>query len=1329
MRLKNFLQLILLLKFTTLTLSTSAQTFHQFSNIPDAPNGVVLKIVQDKTGFMWFATTVGLYRYDSKAFKKYRHDPNNPNSLVSDYITNLNIDSEGNLWVSTSDGISLLNTNKGTFKNFLHDNKNANSISGSWAFFTIEDSQKNIWVGTVYGLDKIKKMNDEYQINADEKISFNGKAGHAYCMVEGKAGEYWVGTSDGLVYMSDAHTLQDVYKRESTSRYKINEVLTIFKDDSGNLWLGTGSGLIYFNTQTRQSELITEFKHSAYSEPRIKSIVADENGMLWISTESGLAYFNPKTRESQWFRTEPDNPNSLADDVLYSSFLDNQGGLWLGSYYLAVSYMNTKGLRIHHWPAKSNIYVNGRMGNTSSNKLWTVSEDRRKFSYLDINTHSSVSYDLSIQSSIHNSTFYVDNKDHLWCNGEDTLFSYNIKTHQQNVYPLQVKGNSETLKGRLHRLFEDKEGRFWIVGDFGLWKLEKESGEIIDTGVYDYVHNSLEDSNGNLWFGGGDHILYLKKGSSEFEYFPVQRLVPNKVISVWRIAEDPAGRIWFATTQGLQLFDAKKKKLNLYTDKNFPHLEYLNDIQSDRNGYLWIVVNSKLIRYHPEKKTYQVYDQHDGLYHNTRIPASESIKDHQGNLHFSTNRHFFSIDPETILTNEQPSPLVITSLKLFNNEVQLNDETQILKQPIDKVKKLTFQHHHNVFSLEFALLNFHRNDKQQYSYKLDGFEENWNDTQSNTATYTNLAPGNYTFLVKAANGDGYGNEEPLALEIEVLPPWWKTWYAYTLYILLIGALIYSLLRFLWMRKSAQQENELYQNKLDFFTNISHEIRTHLSLIINPIEKVVKSSKASDDILVDLGYARNNSQRLLHLVNELLDFRKIDNTGLRLQVSEQSIEAIITNVLSAFEYSGKEKGIKTTVKFPDQPQNLWLDVLQIQKVFLNLLSNAYKFTPEGGNISITFTQTTQDISVYFTNNGKGIDQKELTKLFSNFYQISDSGNHTGGYGIGLALSRAIVEKHHGNISVTSRKAMNEHDGETTFIVSLLKGNSHFTAEEMTQANPFVLSAPLSTINQNITGDHRNSNKTLLIIEDNDELRAFTKECFKGEYTVLEAANGNEGIELAQSRLPDIIISDIMIPAPDGLEVCQTLKSAPLTCHIPIILLTAKGAHQHITEGLKTGSDDYIVKPFDLQILKLKIHNLIQGREMLKQQYRNSILAEPDEIISNDLNSEFIKNLKDLVIENLSTPEFGVNEIAFHMGVSVSILYRKVRAITDMTVNDFMKTIRMKRAKQLLEAGEYHVNEIAFIVGFEDRRYFSREFRKIYGKTPNEFRKNAGEDMHA
>jgi len=555
-----------------------------------------------------------------------------------------------------------------------------------------------------------------------------------------------------------------------------------------------------------------------------------------------------------------------------------------------------------------------------------------------------------------------------------------------------------------------------------------------------------------------------------------------------------------------------------------------------------------------------------------------------------------------------------------------------------------------------------------------------------------------------------------------LIPWWQTLCVCLCCIMIGGGLIYLQMRLLRIRATLKKESELYEAKIDFFANISHDARTHLSLIEGRLDKAFRLLDDDQVAKQHLGHARNNSQQLIRLLNELLDYPKTGNGGIQLSVYEYDLIHTIETILSSFEDVGTEKKITTRFIHPESPVNVWFDLRQIQKVFNSLLANAYKFTPENGWVTVEIAQTQDRIVASVTNSGLGISTKDVGRLFDKFFEGQD-GDSRKGHGIGLALSKTIVDLHNAKLSVTSQQHSESQEGQTRFSVGFLAGSNHYSKDQFAKSETVFTHYPSSDSGVIFgPGSFAPSEKmfTVLLIQDNDELRAVESELLSEKYHVLEAVNGSDGVKMAFENIPDLILCDVILPEQNGMQICTQLKADMRTSHIPIVLLTAQSALPQVIQGLQAGADDYLVQPVDVNILLLKIQNLIKSRTAIRDYAGRTLSSGGDDWLIADVNDEFIDKLRSLVIENISQPNFGVNEIAFQVGMSVSVLYRKVRSLTGMTVNDFMKTIKMQKALQLLESGTYQVNEVALMVGYESVRYFSNEFKKVYGKNPSKFR---------
>lgn len=1311
--------------------SARAQVFRHFSEKDGAPATTVLSIVQDNNGYIWYATSIGLYRYDSRSFKKYTNNAMDSTSISSNYVKSLFCDSNGTLWVGTLNGLNRYNSNTDAFSRFLHNPKDLNSISGDEVYDITEDSQNRLLIATSKGLNNLEKLGGKVKIHRYLHGKFRTVKESINKIARGENNQLWLATRDGLVRIeiNGNNVILQTFRDKSLPSN--NDFNCIYPDKKGNIWLSIRTGgLIRFNIDKGVFTLIDSFRDTNRDLAIISGFESDKEGKIWIATESGLANFDLNTHDAIWHVNSPVNPLSLADNVLMALAKDRQDGLWLGSYYLGISYLNTSPSSFSSSPfftdpAVPNKFSTGWTGITPTDKLWVIPDDKSQILMFDKKTKNPSIHNLNLGFSLYSNHFYLDKNDIVWYSGNRSLSSYNIKTGHLKDYKISYSTPPSPKNDRIYRMIEDSRGKLWLAGGFGLLRFDKEKESFDLTGVKEKINCIFEDSKGNIWAGGTHSVWLIKNGSNQYKKFAISSKKTAGPDNVLRIVEDSAGRIWHITSSSLKLLDKAMAKFENYTLDNIA-LEELADIQADRNGNIWLSVGVHLVRHNPEKKISQLFTYEDGLPKNGMLRINSAFTDKSGIFYYATNKGQFSFNPLAIQVKNNESPIVLTSLKLFNKEVKPQDNTGILKREIGHVNELVFRHDQNIFTLDFSLLSYFKSDRNQYSYKLEDFEKDWNDVQIPSATYTNLPSGRYTFLVKAANGDGYWNKNPLRIGIVILAPWWQTWYAYLVYFLVFMLTVYAITRFFWLRNSLKKESELQQLKLNFFTNISHEIRTHLSLISGPLEKASQSSLINSDAGVFISQAKSSSNRLLNLVNELLDFRKIESGNIQLQLAPQDITKLLQNVLSAFEHVLKEKEIGLETRFPEAPVIVWIDEAQIQKVFYNLLSNALKFTPSRGRISISVTEISSEVLIKVTDNGVGIAKEYLPHLFTNFFQVSEDPERNNGYGIGLALTKEIIDMHKGDICVTSKQRSQTHPGITCFTLRFLKGKGHFNDSQISAA-PIVNYRELHENSHDfVNGEELRDfakKKTLLLIEDNAELRSFIKEALRGKYNILETEDGLKGLEMTKTHLPDLILCDVMMPVMDGFEVCRQIKGDDTTNHIPLVLLTAKSAIPHMIEGLELGADDYLIKPFDLKVLELKINNLIQVRAMLKGHNYTMLSLEPDGVPLTDPDAEFIIKLKNMIIDNVSDPNFGVGDMAFHAGISVSVLYRKLRTLTGMTVNDFVKVLRMKRALQLLETGSHNVNEVANAVGYEDTKYFSREFKKIYGKNPNEIRKQS------
>lgn len=1308
----------------------------------------VLSIAQDSRGFMWYGTRVGVNRYDGHVFRQYKTDPTNAKGLTGNYILSLLNDSHKTLWAGTSNGLNRYNPETDSFERLpesaigVHNNS-INCLS--------EDKKGTLWAGTTNGL---------YQLADRKKSSFKAcftgeNNANVRAVFSDREGIVWVGTSTGLVKMTPTkggYSFQR-YVHDPANPHSISDsfVTTIAEDKQHRIWVGTLNGGL--NRFDKETAAFTHFVHSnedasSIVHNNIRKMLPDKKGRFWIGTQEGLSVFDPARFTAVAYRHDANNRKSLNKNSIYSIFEDTHGSVWVGTYYggANVSYAYQTDFTVYqNNPNRSSLsddvvssIVEEPSGNPAQPGFWIGTEggglnffDRQKGQFTaykhDPNDPGSIGSNLV-------KVVYRDRKGGIWAGthgGGLNLLDPRRKRFQQFLFKPK---DAASLNSEVLAVLEDSQGRLWVGMQLGL-KLFKNTQPPLEAITTSEIQKSLEqhqvkvlmeDSEKNVWIGTSGGVFLKKPDADAPEFFDKISLKSSSVTCLY---EDAKGRIWAGAYQGgAGVYDKKTGTFAVFTEKDGLANNDVAGILEDKNGNIWISTGNGLSRLAPFAGTFINYTAGDGLAGN-EFNYKSALKSSTGELFFGSYQGLISFVPEQINPGKHITPLVFTALRLFNNPVVIGDEARLLSRDISLTKSLTFRHDQNVFSLDFALLNYIKSTKNKYAYKLEGFDENWNYVTIPSVTYTNLRPGTYTFRVKGANNDGVWSE-PISLQINVLPPFWKTWWAYCLYVLGVVALIFFVVRFFFLRELLKRDEELHQTKLNFFTNVSHEIRTHLSLILGPVEKLILQTKDEPNVSQQLLHVKRNADRLLQLVTELMDFRKAETGHTQLHVSKGNVVLFLNDIYTSFQSLAISRGIQTVFLSEKETIELYFDKEQLGKVFYNLLSNAYKFTPEGGHIRLMIQEEKDLVEVKVVDDGKGIAPENLDKLFANFYQENDYGTQNTGYGIGLALSKSIVELHRGSLGVESGSVPGENgekENRTCFTVKLLKGALHFEPGTLISDSPqpsvpmnrpFV-HEPILTASAENESPTASPIYTVLLVEDNDEVRAFVRESLNRHYHVVESVNGQKGWETAIEIIPDLIISDVMMPEMDGFTLCGQLKTDERTSHIPVILLTAQTSATHQVSGLERGADVYLTKPFSLQILELHVRNLLTLREKMRQKFGQFIVQLPKTAEMGGMEDPFLKKVIQIVEAHLDHPDFDVQALSTEVGMSVSVLYKKLKALTDMSVNDFVKSIRLKKAAQLLQQNNLTVYEVAYAVGYTDRKYFSKEFKKQFGKVPSEY----------
>ncbi|AOW11233.1 hypothetical protein EM308_03205 [Flavobacterium gilvum] len=1301
-------------------------------------NNTVMCINQDSTGFMWFGTKYGLNRYDGHSFKVFKNDPKDKTSISSNSIIGRILVIKNRKMLIQINGVDLYHSNDNSFENIIPQKEGVNEI--------LQDTKDNFWIGTKTQL-KLKTANS----NKIVTIKIAKGDINVTELYEDNEQHIWVGASEGLFELFFTNK-KLVIKRHLSSLFKnsenIDRINTIVQDQNLKYWIGTKkNGLYLFDKKTMK---VTHFvknnndKNSLINNS-VRKILCNKNGSLWIGTQDGLSILNPYTQTFVNYQHDPTNPNSLSQNSIYDIFQDKNGSVWIATFFGGINVVysvNTPFTIYQNSIGKNSISSNiiSAMVEDGNHNLW-IGTEAGGLNYYNRSSQQFISYKNSLtdKNSLSSNlvkAIVIDKNQNLWIGTGDFggLNLFDTKTSKFTTFRRNINNSGSIASDDINTLIINKHNILFIGTDIGLniYDINRQKFSFISPKGKTYIDKSInalfEDKKGIIWIGTPNGIHHYQNSRIEYKTFKDSLNNPFKY-NINCFHQDSQGNMWVGTYHnGLALLNLKNNSFKIFNTTNGLPSDNILAITEDKDSNLWISTDNGLVKYTPLLNTFRSFNILDGLPDN-QFNTKSVLKDHQGMLFFGTYSGLVSFIPERIQKNTVPPDVVLSNLKLFNVSVKINDESGILKQDINFSNTLTFNHDQNNFTIEFSALNFIKSNKNKYAYKLDGFEKNWNYVEIPSANYTNLPAGHYQFLVKAANNDNIWSKNIKKIEIVILPPLWKTWWAYLIYFVVAFTITYYILKFLKARADLKQELHFEKMKLDFFTNISHEIRTPLTLVLGPIEKLEQLTPKNTQAHKYALTIKNNTERLYRLVNELLDFRKADSGNMRLYFFEEDIVSPLKEIFENFQTLAEAKNIQYNFKNSHDSILVYFDKDQIEKVFFNLLSNAFKFTQNGGCITLGIVLKNQHVEITVTDNGKGIAVDNIDDVFKNFYQ---AGQNIG-TGIGLALSKSLVELHKGKITVTSKPTTPTEIGETTFTVTLQLGKNHITESDIALV-PAVQNSIYKEVDDYSTEDFvdtpimedKSKSATILIVEDNDDIREFIKQSLEGQYHIYEKENGLEGWENAIQTLPDLIISDVMMPVMDGLELCKKLKTDIRTSHIPVILLTAKSAPIHQIHGLQHGADAYITKPFNDQILQLNIRNLLALKAALQKKYSEQLLELP--IITTAESSQeeiFLQKLQQIIEDNISNTSLDLNFITTEISMSKTSLYNKFNALTNLSLNEFIKTQRLKRAVALFQKGETSIYLVASQVGFSDAKYFGREFKKTYGITPSDYIKNKGQ----
>lgn len=1311
----------------------------------------VSSFLKDSRGFVWVGTSSGLNRFDGYSVRVFRNDLRDTSTISNNFINSMFEDPDGRIWVYSTTGSMDINIFDPETERFTHRSQpylKQYGIPEGGITDIFHDSGGRYWfVHQTQGLfrysPRFKTSMPARYLPEGENITVSNSISQ---IAEDHNGKIWIILKNGVIQRLDAESMQVEYVSPyiQVAYKKSDSDFRIVIDNDNDLWIfcySTNLGVTFFDVDKNEFTHINESsKGLQLNNNIVRGVVQDNLGHIWIATDHGGLNIIDKAKQTINYQLhDPTDEKSLAQNSINCMYKDPDGIIWLGSFKQGVSYFHESIVRFPLYRGTDvNSFVeddqrNLWLGTNGSGLIrWNRSDGTYKSFRHDVNDPTSLSSDVVVSM-----TTGLDKS--LWIGtyfGGLNRFD-GKKFHHYRHDP----ANPETIADEsVWEVLEDSRGNLWAGTLQGGLDMFDRASNIFrhyrngdDNSIKtNYVTVVEEDSKGNIWVGTGFGIDVLERQTGRFVHYANDPNNNNSLSnnSILWIHEDSRKMIWIGTLEGLNVFDPYSKSFTSFrTEDGLPHNTILT-ILEDNAGNLWMSTPNGIsnLVISKGKYTFKNYDESDGL-QGKQFNDNSAFKTSEGELIFGGVNGFNMFKPEDIRMNMLKPRVILSDFHVRNKSVRAGeaiDGKVVLPKAINMTSEIELNHDQNAISIEFAALSYIHPEKSRYQYHLEGSDKEWVTTSgmSRRATYTNLDPGDYVFRVMAANNDGVWSDEAVTLNITVHPPFWKTATAFVLYVVTVLGILFMTRRLIQQRermkfaieqerREAQRMHELDLMKIKFFTNVSHEFRTPLTLILTPLEKMLKG--AADDQKGQLELIHRNARRLLNLINQLLDFRKLEVQEIKFNPSEGDVIRFVKETAHSFTDLSEKKNIGFSFQTTIDSLEMIFDQDKLEKILFNLLSNAFKFTPENGHVSVTVDTKTEGelrwLEIRVKDTGIGISRENQEKIFERFFQNDVPRSMVNqGTGIGLSIVKEFVKSFDGTVRVES-----EPNKGSTFIVELpVREIAHHPVPEIALTHD---EAPLEHVGEHEHGALRKP--VLLLVEDNEDFRFYLKDNLKLNYDVVEARNGKEGFRTAQQHLPDLIVSDVMMPEMNGIEFCKAIKDHPNLSHIPVILLTARMAEEQKMEGFHAGADDYVTKPFNFEILQARIRNLIHNRELFHKDFRKQIEVKASTIRITSMDEKLIQNAIRVVETNITDADFSVEDLSRELGMSRVHLYKKLLALTGKSPLEFIRTIRLQQAAQLLEKSQLTVSEVAYKVGFNNPKYFTKYFKEEYKVLPSAY----------